>query len=138
MKVLKFPDWRLALTLVGSSLLIAAASAADPAKPTRPAAVPGLVQYQTPEGINYSALVLPSPAAPSVAAVAHDHVIENEVMKITTKTDGIAKRPIRVYNVGDLVKSMGQAFAQIQDPTEPSTLNGATLKDRKKKQLSSR
>ena len=139
------------------------------------------------------------------------YVIENEVMKITTKTDGIAKRPLRVYNVGDLVMPInplfgmggsssggqtgnggqfnggqqgggggqfgggangigggggggffsvppfkmpskpvpapavehdqnvtqrnvpGQAFAQVQDQPKGSTLNGATLKDRKKK-----
>ncbi len=36
--------------------------------------------------------------------------IENEVMKITTKTDGILKRPIRVYNVGDLVMPVNPLF----------------------------
>ena len=40
------------------------------------------------------------------------YVIENEVMKITTKTDGIAKRPIRVYNVGDLVMPINPLFGQ--------------------------
>ncbi|MDB5340398.1 MAG: hypothetical protein JWN70_6017, partial [Planctomycetaceae bacterium] len=38
------------------------------------------------------------------------YVIENEVMKITTKTDGIAKRPLRVYNVGDLVMPINPLF----------------------------
>jgi hypothetical protein len=38
------------------------------------------------------------------------YVIENEVMKITTKTDGILKRPLRVYNVGDLVMPINPLF----------------------------
>ncbi|MDB5335943.1 MAG: domain containing CoxE-like protein [Planctomycetaceae bacterium] len=40
------------------------------------------------------------------------YVIENEVMKITTKTDGIAKRPLRVSNVGDLVMPINPLFGR--------------------------
>src|SRR4029079_4260638 len=38
------------------------------------------------------------------------YLVENEVMKITTKTDGITKRPLRVYNVGDLVMPINPLF----------------------------
>ncbi|MES2791093.1 MAG: hypothetical protein V4719_15880, partial [Planctomycetota bacterium] len=38
------------------------------------------------------------------------YIIENEVMKITTKTEGIGKRPLRVYNVGDLVMPINPLF----------------------------
>ncbi len=38
------------------------------------------------------------------------YFVENEVMKITTKTEGIGKRPIRVYNVGDLVMPINPLF----------------------------
>ncbi len=75
MNVFKMPDWRLGLALVGSTLLISAASAAEPVKPASPAVTSGLVQYQTPEGVSYAAVVLPAPAAPSVAATPHDHVV---------------------------------------------------------------
>ncbi|MDB5334695.1 MAG: domain containing CoxE-like protein, partial [Planctomycetaceae bacterium] len=75
MKVFKMPGWRLSLALVGSGFLIAAASAAEPVKSTSPTATPGLVQFQTPEGVSYAAVVLPAPAAPSIAAVPHDHVV---------------------------------------------------------------
>ena len=40
------------------------------------------------------------------------YTIENEVMKITTKTEGITKRPLRVYNVGDLVMPINPLFGQ--------------------------
>ena len=52
------------------------------------------------------------------------YVIENEVMKITTKTDGIAKRPLRVYNVGDLVMPINPLFGMGGSRSGGQTGNG--------------
>ena len=52
------------------------------------------------------------------------YVIENEVMKITTKTDGIAKRPLRVYNVGDLVMPINPLFGMGGSSSGGQTGNG--------------
>ena len=75
MKVLKMLDWRLSVVVLGSGLLISAASAAAPIKSTSPVATPGLVQYQTPQGVNFAAVVLPAPAAPRFATLPHDHIV---------------------------------------------------------------
>jgi hypothetical protein len=75
MKVLKSPEWRITLTLVGCSLFVAAAMAANPEMPKRVRSVPGLVQYQTPAGEQFAALVLPATTAPSVKSGPHDHVL---------------------------------------------------------------
>lgn len=75
MKVIKMRDWRLLFALAVSSSLIAAATAADVAgvKPTPP--VSGILQYVSPEGETYSALILPARAKPEARAVATDVVI---------------------------------------------------------------
>ncbi|MES2792401.1 MAG: hypothetical protein V4719_22480, partial [Planctomycetota bacterium] len=109
MKVLKMPDWRLALTLVGSSMLIAAATAAEPIKSASAAATPGLVQYQTPLGVTYAAVVLPAPSVPRVATTPHDHVIlidtsASQSGDFRTRSVAMAADVCRALPAGDRVK----------------------------------
>ncbi len=103
------PDWRLFLTLIGSSLMIAAATAAEPAPRSLSPSVPGLVQYQTPQGIDYAALVLPARAISGLQPVPHDHVViidtsASQSGSFRTRSIAVAAEVCRTLPASDRVR----------------------------------
>ncbi|MES2790316.1 MAG: hypothetical protein V4719_11965, partial [Planctomycetota bacterium] len=100
---------RLVWTLLGSGLFVAAALAAEPIQTSRMASVPGIVQYRTPDGTSYSALVLPAPALPAMSAEVRDHVLivdtsASQCGSFRTRSLALAGIVCRALPTGDRVQ----------------------------------
>ena len=108
----------LAVTLLGSGLLIAAASAAPPPVSSRPTAVPGLVHCQSSAGTSFTAIVLPAPALPAVQPAVHDHVVivdtsASQSGAFRTRALALAGAVCRALPDGDRVHLMASDVAAV-------------------------
>src|SRR4051812_16737860 len=112
MNAQSFRHWRLALTVVAGSLVIAAATAAEPARRTTTAptaGVPGLIQFTNSQAIEYSAVILPAAPVADVAAVPHDHVIiidtsASQSGNFRTRSMAVAAEVCRLLPADDRVR----------------------------------